>query len=725
MQLIIYRKRHLIMIEINLKLFLPLLISVLGLFAANAHAQQIALLDTGADPDRGFNLATGFNFFDNDSDTSDISPREGEGHGTVSTRVASESFSGQIVPYVVSDGTFESSESAATSARDSALLDILSRPEIRVIGLTVGTPGINGVAAPLLANLSADNRVIAINAGNSSSTQPNALSTSSFNLDGVIIVGATDAQGNLLSQSNRAGVTAENYVAAIGLPTLNAEVDPNDSGASWATARISGIAGEVLLQNPNLTSTEVAEIIFESAEDRGAIGTDVEYGQGVILNAEQVLNNAIGELEIPTEPEAVTGSDSGGGGGSSSGAGLILAGAVAGGIYLLTRPRTTLEKTLVLDSYGRAFEVDLTDQISVNDGILHLDNFFQSLEQKSFAEGVYFSDLKTDIAFSVAAEIDHTIDLIEHFAVPGDVVIENDSAQISFQTASQLTPRIGLATGYRTSPDQTFGASSSIESHDVFGTSSFITGESFSSLLTGFSEQAQLASLSYAHGKTGKFTSKLGFVSVDQKQDFGLESFSSILEGKYQFSDNANIGVQFGQIEEQGSLFGGSAGGVFGVDSAVTYALNFSGSIKANDKFSVIANYGIGRTKVDATDESLLDEFSDLSSNWYSLGLIGNDVFRAKDQLGIAFSQPLKIRSGSVDYSIPTGQDIDFNILFNTERVNLSDTQATEHRVEAYYRTMLNDKIEFGSYLSFRDNPNHVSELGDELLMMTTIRFYN
>ena len=34
------------MIEINLKLFLPLLISVLGLFAANAHAQQIALLDT-------------------------------------------------------------------------------------------------------------------------------------------------------------------------------------------------------------------------------------------------------------------------------------------------------------------------------------------------------------------------------------------------------------------------------------------------------------------------------------------------------------------------------------------------------------------------------------------------------------------------------------------------------------------------------------------------------
>lgn len=698
-----------------------ILFSTIGLFAANAHAQQVALLDSGVDPNVNLNIVDGFNYFDNTDDTSDISPRDPVGHGTVSARAVSEAFSGEIVPFVVTDGLESSSTSAATAARDSALVDILSRPEVRVIGLTIGTEGINQVAAPTVATLSNDGRVIAINAGNGTSTQPNILSTSSFNLSGVLIVGGTDAEGTLLPQANRAGTTAEKYVGAIGLPTIDAEVDPSDSGSSWAAARISGIAGAVFLQNPNLSAAEVVNIILESAEDRGAAGTDATYGRGVILNAAQVLNNVLGPIEIPTEPTAV---NSGGGGGSSAGAALVVAGAVAGGIYLLSRPKTELEKTLVLDSYGRAFQIDLSEQITVNDGVLHLDNFFAALEQTSLNDGAYFPGLNTEVAFSLAAETDHRYDLVEYFALPGDVAMRGESADISFATASQLTPKLGLETGYKVSPAQMFGASSSVESHALFGSSSFITGQSFGSLLSGFSAQGHTASLSYAHDKAGKFSSNLGIVSVNQTQDFGLNSFSSIFESKYKFNDKANVKVQFGQIEEQGSLFGGSAGGALGVNTSTTYAVNFASSIRASDRFSIVANYGLGRTKVDAAENSLLDDFSDLSSNWYSVGLIGNNVFRAKDQMGFAFSQPLKIRSGSVNYSIPTGQDVDYNILFNTERVNLSDTQATEHNFEAYYRTMLNDKIEFGSFLSFRDNPNHVSELGDELLLMATLKLH-
>ncbi len=701
-----------------------LLITSMSCFiVGNSHAQQVALLDSGVDnPNEIFNIAPGFNYFDNTEDTSDISPREGEGHGTVSTRVASEAFSGEIVPFVVTDGEFESSSNAANAARDSALLDAFSRNEVRVVGLTIGGEGISDVSAPLVADLSNSNRVVAISAGNGVSSQPNVLSTSSFNFDGVIIVGGTDASGTLLPQSNRAGTTADKYVAAIGLPTLDAEVEADNSGTSWATARISGIAGEVLLQNPELTAAEVVEIILDSAEDRGAVGVDPEYGRGVILNAEQVLNNAIGELEIPTE--ATPTSTGGGGSGGSSGAGLILGAAVAGGIYLLTRPKTTLEKTLVLDSYGRAFEVDLTKQISINDGILHLNNFFPSLDQKSINDGFVLPGLNTQVAFSVATETDHRVDMIEYFAMPGDVVIEDDSAQISFVSESQLTSRVGLATGYKVSPDLTFGAVSTIEPHELFGATSFISGQSFGSVLSGFSQQAETVNLSYSHGKSGQFSTKLGFVSVDQSQDFGQDSFSSILEGEYQFNDAALVAVQFGQIEEKGSLLGGSSGGVFGVDLAETYAVNFAGRLKASETFSIVANYGIGRTRVDAAEQSLLDGFSRLDSNWYSIGLIGNDVFRAKDQLGVAFSQPLKIRSGAVDYSIPTGRDINFDIVFDSERVDLSDTNATEHNLEAYYRTMLSDKLELGSFISYRKNPNHVSGLGDDILLMATLRYH-
>jgi len=696
--------------------FLAFTVGALGLISASAHAEQVALLDSGVDPDRGFNIAQGFNYFLDIDDTTDVSDREGEGHGTVSTRVAAEAFSGEIVPFVVSNGSFSimpESEARARVARNNALSDILGRDSVRVVGITWGTDGITGASAPLLTQLSDANKVISITAGNDSSSQPNALSTSSFNLAGVIIVGGADTDGVLLPLTNRAGTTANKYVAAIGLPEPDAEL----GGSSWAAARIAGIAGAVLQQNPDLTAEEVADVIFQSAEDLGEAGTDSEYGRGFIRNADQVLNNVIGPVTVPTP-------DAGGGGGGGGGAGLLLGAAVAGGLLLLRKPKTKLEKTLVLDSYGRTFQLDLGNSVIVNDGALHLSDFFNGLDQKSVNDQIVLPKLSTQIAFGATSTSDHRLDLIEYFAQPGDVVIENENANLSFAVASQLSRDLSLTAGYQVSPDQTFGAVSGLDSHQLFGVSSFISGQSFGSVLNGFGGQAETVSFAYAPGTNKKLSTRLGLVSVDQSQRFGQDSFSSILEGKYQFNDNAGLSMQFGQIEEKGSLLGGAAGGIFGVETATTYAINVAGNIKATERLSIVANYGVGRTNVDSSQNSLLADFSSLNSDWYSVGLIGNNIFREQDQFGVAFSQPLKIHSGAVDFSIPTGRDINGDIAFDTERVNLSETGATERNIEGYYRTMLSKKLELGSFFSYRQNPNHVSENGDEVLVMATLRYY-
>ena len=493
-------------------------------------------------------------------------------------------------------------------------------------------------------------------------------------MSGVIIVGGTDAEGVLLPQTNRAGTTANKYVVAIGLPHLDAELI-GDEGSSWATARIAGIAGAVLLQNPDLTAAEVVDVILQSAEDRGEEGTDSEYGRGFILNAQQVLNNVIGPVTIPTPTPVPAG---GGGGGGGGGAALLLGGAIAGALLLMRKPSTKLEKTLVLDSYGRTFQVDLNDHIAINDGSLHLDEFFHALDQTSVGDGFFLPKLKTEVAFGASTNSDHRLDMIEYFGMPGDVVLEQDQAEVAVALRSQLNDNLELTAGYRVSPSQTFGAVALLPSHQVFGTSSFISGQAFSSVLSGFSSQGQTASLAYRPGESGKGFLKLGLVSVDQAQRFGQDSFSTILEGGYQFNDNAGLSLQFGQIEEHGSLFGGSAGGVFGVKTAVTYAVNLAGRIKANEKFTIVANYGMGRTQVDSSSHSLLKDFSKLGTDWYSLGLIGNDVFRDRDQMGMVFSQPLKIRSGAVQYSIPTGRDLNGDIAFDRERIQLSETGATE-----------------------------------------------
>jgi hypothetical protein len=692
------------------------------MMSGNAYAQQVAFLDSGVDPTRGFNVVTGFNYITNTDDTNDVSTREDEGHGTVSVRVASEEFSGEIVPFVVTDGSLDNSNfEAVRGARDSALSDILGRNEVRVVGITWGKIGVVGAAAPLISDLSAANKVIAIMAGNEVSSQPNVIASSSFNLSGVIIVGGTDGEGVLLPESNRAGTTANKYVAAIGLPASDALL----GGSSWAAARIAGIAGAVLLQNPDLTAAEVVEVILDSAEDRGEAGVDSEYGRGVILSAAQVLNNVMGPVTVPTTPTTpTTPASSSGGGGGGGGAGLLLGGALVGALLLLKKPAAKLEKTLVLDSYGRTFQLDLGKQIAVNDGALHLNQFFSSLDRKYVSNGFVIPKLGTEVAFAAIGEADDRLDMIEYFAMPGDVVMENERADFSMAVASKLTSQIGFTAGYRVNANQEFGASKNLDTDSEFGKSSFISGQSFGSVLSGFSSQAETVSLGYTPARVKNASLKLGLVSVNQEHRFGQDTLSTLLEGRYQFNDNAGLSLQFGQIEENGSLFGGAAGGIFGVDTATTYAVNVAGHIKFSEKVSLVTNYGIGRTTVDSAEQSLLNDFSSLKSDWYSVGLIANDIFRGKDQFGLAFSQPLKIREGDVNYSIPTGRNVFGRIDFDTERVSLDETNATETNIEAYYRTMLSDKLEVGGFASYRKNPNHVSDHGDEALAMITLRYW-
>lgn len=698
----------------------PVIFTAFAMISSLAHAQevQVAVLDSGVDQSAGYNLAPGFNYFLNIEDTSDVSENEGEGHGTVSTRLIAESFSGKIAPFVITDGAkVHNFETTVRIARDAALSNILNKPEIKVVAMTWGTRGITSTSTNLVTQLANGGRVIAIMAGNDVAAEPNVLSLSNYKLPEVIIVGGTDANGNLLPATNRAGAAADKYVTAIGLPNLSAD----SGGSSWATARIAGIAGAVFLQNPKLTAAEVVEVILKSAEDRGAVGTDNVYGRGFILNADQVLKNVIGPVVIPTTPGT---DDSGrGSGGGGAGVALLLGGAVAGALLLSRKPKAKLEKTLILDSYGRAFEVDLGSQIEVNDQVIGLHQFFHGLKQDTVMSGVYLPELSTGVSFAAITSTDPRVDMYEYFASENDPAFADRDAQFAVALSSQLTETVAFDAGFKVNPAQTFGAVSQLTSHELFGTSSFITGQAFSSVLSGFSSQSEVAAMSYSPKQLDNASFKMGLVTNKPEYDYDQDSFSTLFEGSYQFEDNAGLSLQVGQLEEKGSLLGGSSGGIFGVDYANTYAINLAATVKATDKVSFVANYGVARTKVDAAENSLLKDFSKMTSDWYSAGVIGNNLWRKQDQFGFSVSQPLKIRSGAVNYSIPNGRDFSGDILFDRERVNLSETGATETAYEAYYRTMVGEHIELGGFLSYRQNPNHIADYGDEHLAMFTMRF--
>ncbi|NJP10980.1 MAG: S8 family serine peptidase [Leptolyngbyaceae cyanobacterium RU_5_1] len=71
------------------------------------------------------------------------------------------------------------------------------------------------------------------------------------------------------------------------------------SGTSAATPNVSGVASLVWSANPNLTASQVHEILQQTAYDLGAPGDDLEYGAGLV-NADAAVRRALALAQNPS-----------------------------------------------------------------------------------------------------------------------------------------------------------------------------------------------------------------------------------------------------------------------------------------------------------------------------------------------------------------------------------------------------------------------------------------
>jgi thermitase len=68
------------------------------------------------------------------------------------------------------------------------------------------------------------------------------------------------------------------------------------SGTPFASPIVAGAARLALARNPNLTNTQVVNLLLKSTDDIGAVGYDTYYGTGRI-NALKVTQNAAPTLD--------------------------------------------------------------------------------------------------------------------------------------------------------------------------------------------------------------------------------------------------------------------------------------------------------------------------------------------------------------------------------------------------------------------------------------------
>ncbi len=252
----------------------------------------IAILDSGVATHRDLfpNLLSGYNFYDNNTNTSDVC-----GHGTpVAGTAAAVTNNGlgvagvagkaRIMPLRIAYkdatgcwGTYSMMARALTYAADN--------------GAKVANISYAGVADSMSVLAAADymktkGGLVFISAGNTGKLAATAPTNS------VIVVGATDKNDVRTSFSTFGPfvtLTAPGYGIA---STSSAGSYSGNNGTSFSSPMAAGVAALVMAANPALSNIQVQSIMQGTAVDLGVAGRDDYYGSGRI-NAEAAVALAV------------------------------------------------------------------------------------------------------------------------------------------------------------------------------------------------------------------------------------------------------------------------------------------------------------------------------------------------------------------------------------------------------------------------------------------------
>ena len=265
--------------------------------ATQGAAVTVAILDTGVDgthPDLASQMVPGWNFYDNNSNTSDVN-----GHGTAvagaaaaatnnTVGVAGVAGQAKIMPVRIADPSayayWSTVAQGVTYAADHGA---------RVANISyVGVAGSSSVQSAAQYMRSKGGLVV-VAAGNNGINENITPTTT------MIPVSATDSNDSLTSFSSYGSFVA------MSAPGINIWTTTRGGGyqAWWGTSLATPItAGTVALMmsaNPKLANSQVESLLYSTAVDLGAPGRDIYFGYGRV-NAAAAVQAALGSTSVAT-----------------------------------------------------------------------------------------------------------------------------------------------------------------------------------------------------------------------------------------------------------------------------------------------------------------------------------------------------------------------------------------------------------------------------------------
>jgi len=527
-------------------------------------------------------------------------------------------------------------------------IDLAVNAGARIINLSLGGDPPSATLIAALNRATAKGVIIVVAAGNdgddaTKGPQPDPFgaglvnSGSARNL--VIIAGSvgpndtrTPGADTISTFSNRAGSGPEEqfYLAAVG---EDVRAPCNDtqvclwSGTSFATPQIAGAAALLAQAFPTLSGAQIVQILLTSARDAGAAGTDSTYGRGV-LDLTKAFS-PLGSMSTTTGAPV-----------SLSANGTLSA--------PMGDARTGTLGAIILDGFDRAFALDLARTINragpqrTLAGVLSSKQQNMNFDRGNTSVAVTIAPFRGGGAVLTGLNLNRA-DAEQSRAIAGSVVqrlgskasfaigFAQDGQGLTARLNGQAAPAFLVARDPLTNIGFDSAARSSLAMREQVGNFG-VTGsvESGDALVRG--DRDMLPALAYRYSRSG-----YDRVAVTLDRRFGP----------------LGLWVGASRLDERDTLLGARFSAGLGAPRATSYFLDAAARIDAGRGWSLGGSIRQGWTLADVRFG--VEGGGTIQTTAFAADLGKTGVFGKSDRLAFRIAQPLRVSSGALALSLPTG----------------------------------------------------------------------
>lgn len=592
----------------------------------------------------------------------------------------------------------------------------------RVINISLG--GAGGASSTLrnaIANATNAGIIVVVSAGNEANDTNPAFDPNNpspfaqalvANGNGLVIIAASvDDQGVISDFSNKAGASQSVTLSALG-EGLCCEYR-NDTiyrfqqngstfvnifnGTSFSAPQIAGAAALLAQAFPNLTGANIVNLLLTSARDAGTAGTDAIYGRGILDIARAFAPAGTTSLAGTT-----TQVDLGSSGGTTSGP--------MGDVALSNRA----VDAVILDSYGRAYDVNLAHGLNATTPRLRLTPAL--VDQ---GRSVSLSAGTTELAFSISGDSFGGARILPLALSDGQ---ERHARILAGRVSAAIAKDTRFSLGIRQS------AAGQVAALQGRRGGAFLTATE-AHLESGFE---RLPGSSFAlRQQLGRFgltgSAELGHARLYERA--GTEFLRSGTN-RYPYSTLAlSLDRQIGPaklalgaswMREDETILGARFANFIGQDGARSLFVDGNGEVQLARDWTLGASWRQGWTYANAG--ASLSGQSLLKSNAFSFDITRANAFAQGDRLAFRVAQPLRVTSGGLALNLPVAYDYaSLTPTFGVRRFSLAPT-GREVSSELAWMVPISGGY-FSSNIFWRQEPGHFESAPDDVGVAFRLQF--